>query len=127
MDVSLSGLIAEQGAISAYVTVYGILACYVFLGIAIIVAVVFPAIQMFQNFKSAIAALAGIGALVLLFLLCYSMSAAETFSIQSGAETITVDGGQMKAVEACLYLYYIMLGFTILCVLVTPLFQYIKK
>jgi len=124
MDVSLSGLIAQEGAISAYVTVYGIIASYIFLGVAAFLALVFPVIQMFRDFKKALFFIGGIAVLFLLFMLCYSMSVAEAYTTSVGDTTATA--GQMKLVEALLYLLYIVLGLGVFSVLVAPFLKFLK-
>ena len=125
MDVSLSGLIEQEGAISAYVTVYGIFACYIFLCVAAFVALIFPLIQMFREFKKALFLIGGAGVLVLLFMLCYSMSASETYTTTVG-EVKTISAEIMKLVEALLYLLYIVLGLGVFSVLVAPFLKYLK-
>ena len=124
MDVTLSGLIAQEGAISAYVTVYGIFAAYVFLGVAAFFAIIFPVLQMFRDFKKALFVIAGVAVLLLLFMLCYSMSVAEAYTTSVGDTTATA--GQMKLVEALLYLLYIVLGLGVFSVLVSPFLKYLK-
>jgi hypothetical protein len=111
----------------AYVTIFGIIALYVFLAVAIFVTLLFPVLQMFKDFKTALGAIVGVGALFLVFMLCYSLSVAEPFSITTANGVQITSAGTMKAVEACIYMLYFMLGAAILSVVVAPLLNYFKK
>lgn len=56
----------------------GIYITYLLMGLAIIGAVVFPIVQMAGDIKKAKGALIGIGALLVVFFISYSLSTAET-------------------------------------------------
>ena len=111
----------------AYVTIYGIFALYLVLSVAIFLALLFPAIQMFKDFKTALGAIAGVGALVLLFMVCYWLSVAEPFTILTAEGPQVTSAETMRAVEACIYMLYFMLAAAILSVMIAPLVSYLKK
>ena len=115
------------GVAGAYVTIYGIIALYVFLAVAILLAIIFPAIQMFKSLKTALTALAAAGIISLFFLACYWMSAGEAMTVIAGDKVEVVSEGTMKMVEAFMYMLYFMLGIAILSVAVAPLVSYLKK
>ena len=111
----------------AYVTIYGIMALYIFLAVGIFLALLFPIIGMFKDFKTALGAIAGVGALVLLFLFCYWLSVAEPFTVMTAEGPEVTSAETMRAVEACIYMLYFMLCAAALSVVVAPLVSYLKK
>jgi hypothetical protein len=111
----------------AYVTIYGIIALYIFLAVGILVALFFPIVGMFKDFKTALGAIFGVGALLLLFLFCYWLSVAEPFVVDTGDGPVTTSAETMRAVEACIYMLYFMLCAGILSVVFAPLVSYLKK
>jgi len=115
------------GMFGAYVTIYGIWALYIFLAVGIILALIFPIIGMFKDIKTALGAIAGVGALVLLFLFCYWLSVAEPFTVMSAEGPEVTSAETMRAVEACIYMLYFMLCAAALSVVVAPLVSYLKK
>ena len=127
MTWTLSNLIAEVGTLGAYIVAYGTITAYVFFALALLLAILFPAIQMVRDFKKALKTLAGVGIFVVIFLVCYTISVAEPMTTSSGEDTITVSGESMKMVEAWLYMTYVMFAGAILAVIIAPLSQYIKK
>jgi len=102
---------------------YGITVAYVFFGVALLLVIFFPTLQMIRNLKGAVKTLASIGIIALIFLLCYSISVAEP---TMGPKDEMISGGTMKLVEAWIYMVYIMLGGAILAVVITPLSRYLK-
>jgi len=115
------------GMLGAYVTIYGIWALYIFLAVAIILALIFPIIGMLKDFKTALGAIAGVGALILLFMFCYWLSVGEPFVVDTGEGPVTTSAETMRAVEACIYMLYFMLCAAILSVIVAPVVSYLKK
>ena len=113
--------------LGASVTIFGIYALYVFLAVAIFLTLLFPAIQMFKDFKTALGVIAGVGALVLVFMFCYWLSVAEPFTVMQADGPEVTSAETMRLVEACIYMLYFMLCAAILSVLVAPLLSYIKK
>ena len=113
--------------LGAYVTIYGIVTLYIFLAVAIVLALVFPAIQMFKSLKTALTALAALAVIFLFFMICYWMSAGEAMTVIAGDKVEVVSEGTMKMVEAFIYMLYFMLGIAILSVAVAPLVSYLKK
>ena len=109
-------------SLSDLIVNYGTILAYIFLGVAILLTIAFPLIQMVRDFKKALKTLAGVGAIVLAFMVCYWTSAGEAMTVND----IHVAGGLMKIVEACLYLGYVMFVGAVLAVVITPLSRYIK-
>ena len=101
---------------------YGIPLAYLALGVAALGAVVFPIIQMVQDLKKAVTAFVAIGIILVVFLGCYALSANEPFSIGE----INVAAGQMRFIEAGIYLFYLLLAGSVLAILITPLSRYLK-
>ena len=101
---------------------YGIPLAYIALGIALLGVIVFPVIQMFRDLKKAVTTFASIGILVVVFLGCYLLSANEPFSIGD----IHVAAGQMRFVEAGIYLTYMLLGGSLLAILYSTASRYFK-
>ena len=101
---------------------FGIPLAYVALAIAIVAAVVFPAIQMVTDFKKAKAALGGVGILVLTFLLSYVL--ADSQPLTTNYETM--EGGQMKFVESGLYLVYVLFAVSLLAIAYASVSRYFK-
>jgi len=108
--------------LSDFIVEYGIFATYIFLGVGILLALIFPAIQMVREFKKALKTLIGVGALILVFMLCYWMSTGEAVTISG----ISVSAGVMQIVEACLYLAYLMMAVAILAIVLTSFARYLK-
>jgi hypothetical protein len=111
----------------AYVTIIGIIVLYVILAVAIFVTLLFPLIQTFKDLKAALGVIAGVGALVLLFMFCYWLGAAEPFSYDTAEGVKIIPEGTMRIVEACIYMLYMMLCAAILSVIVAPVVSYLKK
>ncbi len=105
-----------------FISTYGIYLAYFALAVAALAAIVFPLIQMFQDLKNAKTAFIGIGAVAVVFLLCYMM--ADKVALTIGDATATA--GQMKWVEASLYLFYVMLAGSILAILYSTVSRYFK-
>jgi len=106
-----------------YATVFG----YCLLGVAIFLMLVFPAIQMVQDFKKAIGALVGLVLMGLIFFLCYSMGTAEELTVISGDKVETIAAGTMKIVDACIFMAYTLLVGAILVLILTSFARYIKQ
>ncbi len=105
-----------------FIVSFGIPLAYVALGIAIIAALAFPFIQMFQDLKKAKSAFFGIGALIVLFIICYVLAANEPFSIGD----INISAGQMRTIEAGIYLFYFTLVGSIIAILYSTVSRYFK-
>ena len=112
--------------ISRFIVDYGIIFTYILFGIAIVLIVGFSAAQMFQDFKKAISALVGVGALILLFLLCYWLSTAEPLTYFTASGDVVTPGSTMKMVEACIYMAYFLFCGAILALIVTSFARYLK-
>jgi len=101
---------------------YSLYATYIVFGIALVLTITFPIIQMIGNFKKAIGGLVAIGALVLAFVVCYALTTGEEFVRGDTYASAEV----MRIVEASLYLAYIMFAGTVLAIVATSFSRYIK-
>ena len=95
---------------------------YIALGLAALGAVAFPIIQMFKDLKKAITTFVAIGILVVVFFVCYSLSANEPFT---KGDTY-VAAGQMRYIEAGIIMFYMLLGGSILAILYSSVSRYFK-
>jgi hypothetical protein len=105
-----------------FIVSYIIPLAYLALGIAALGAVVFPVIQMLQDLKKAKTALIGVGAVVVLFVICYLLADNQPFTVKE----ISVTGGQMKMVEASIFTFYILLTGSIVAILYSSVSRYFK-
>ena len=96
---------------------------YIGLGVAALSAIAFPLIQMFQDLKKAKTTFIGIGAVVVLFLICYLLAGNQDFTVGEKA----LAGGQMKLVEASLYTFYCLLMIAVLSILYSSVSRYFIK
>ena len=101
---------------------FGLPLAYVALGIATLVAIVFPVMQMATDFKKAKSALVGIGILVAIFLLSYVL--ADNQPLTTNYETM--EGGQMKLIEAGLYLVYMLFAASLIAIVYASVSRYFK-
>jgi len=123
LEIALEGL----DPVSRLIVNYGTIFAYFLLGVAIFLVLMFSTFQMFQDFKKAVSALVGVGALALLFLLCYWLSAAEPLTYFTATGDIFTPGSTMKMVEACIYMAYFLFSGAILVLIVTSFARYIKQ
>ena len=105
---------------------YGLIFTYIVFGIGVLSAFVFPAIQLFQNLKKALTALAGVCGLVLLYLLFYMLASSEAFTISTGTGDTTISAGVMKFVEANLFMTYAIFAFSVLAIVYSSVSNYFK-
>ena len=101
---------------------FGIPLAYIALAIAAVAAVAFPAIQMAQDLKKAKIALAGVGILLLVFILSYVMAGSEALTTNYE----TVEGSQMKLIEGSLYMVYILFTVSVIAILYASVSRYFK-
>jgi len=105
---------------------YLILFAYIIFGVTTILAVVFALLPLFQNLKKALTTLAGIGGLVLFYLLCYMLTSGDPFTITTGTGDETTSGAVMKLVEANMFMTYITLVIALLAILYSSIASYFK-
>ncbi len=105
-----------------FIVTYGIYLAYFALVVATLAAIIFPLLQMFRDLTNAKTAFIGIGAVVVVFFLCYLLAGKEPLTIGE----IVASGGQMKMVEASLYVFYILLASSILAILYSTISRYFK-
>lgn len=105
-----------------FVTSYGIYLAYFAIVVAVLGALAFPLIQMFQNLKKARMALLGIGIVVVLFLVCWLLSGDAEFSVGD----TTVAGPKMRVVEAAIFTFYSLLAVSIVAILYSSISRYFK-
>jgi hypothetical protein len=81
----------------------GIYIVYLFFGVALVSAVLLPLINAIRNPAGLIKSLIGVGALVVAFIIVYSISGSE---VSSKAAAMGVDEGGSKMIGAGLMLFY---------------------
>ena len=101
---------------------FGIPLAYIVFGIALLGMIVFPVLQMVQDFKKALSAFVAIGIILVVFFLCYALAANEPFTVQD----INVAAGKMRFFEAGIFLIYLLFCGAFLAILVAPLSRYLK-
>jgi len=101
---------------------YGIPLAYIAFGLAALGAVVFPIIQMLKDLKKAITTFVAIGILVVVFFVCYLLSANEPFT----KGDVYVAAGQMRYIEAGIIMFYMLLGGSILAIIYSSVSRYFK-
>jgi hypothetical protein len=107
---------------SDFITAYGLPFTYIVLGIAVLSAILFPLVQMFQDLKKARTAFLGIAAVIAVFFLCWAMAKNEPFAIG----TIKVTGEQMQWVEAGIFTFYALLAISVAAILYSTVSRYFK-
>ena len=101
---------------------FGIPLVYVALAIAVLSAVAFPVLQMVSDFKKAKTAIAGVGVLILVFLLTYMLAGNQPLTTNYA----TVPGEQMKLIEASLYMVYILFVVSVIAIIASSVSRYFK-
>lgn len=96
--------------------------CFLLLGVAGIVAIVFPIFGMVKDFKKARNSLIGIGALAIIFAIGYGMSTDEAYVI---GERV-VEGTTSQRSEAGLVTFYIMIFLAIGAIVFTEISKAFK-
>ena len=79
--------------------------CYLLVGVAALSAVVFPIIRMAQDFTSAKNSLIGVGALLVVFGVSYSLASSE---VLSSYEEYLTDEGSIKMIGGSIIAFYIL-------------------
>jgi len=105
-----------------HVVDFGLPFTYFIFAVALLSAVAFPAIQLFQDVKKAITALVGVVGLALVYLLCYLLAKSEPLILAE--ETITAE--TMKFVEANLFMTYITFSIAVIAILYSSVSKYFK-
>lgn len=85
-----------------FMTNYGIIICYILLGIATVAAVVFPVFGLIKNPKGAKGALLGLLTLVLVVGVSYALSS------DTNPSKIEISASAAKQVDTGLYAFYIL-------------------
>ena len=101
---------------------FGIPFAYFCLGVAALSAVVFPIIQMIQNWKKAITALIGVGAVAVLFLICFLLADKQEFTIGDKYAS----AAQMQLVEGSIFTFYALLLIAVIAILYSSVSSYFK-
>lgn len=81
----------------------GIYIVYLFFGVALVTAVVLPLINAIKHPAGLVKSLMGVGALVILFIITYSVSGSE---VSSKAAAMGIDASGSKFIGAGLILFY---------------------
>ena len=113
---------------------FGIPLVYIALLIAALCIIAFSVFQMVQDLKKARVALASIGILVVVFFLCYLLTAdinAYTNFVKDGASFVTIKAidlpfRQIQMVEASIFLFYILLLGSFLAIVYASVSRYFK-
>jgi uncharacterized membrane protein YozB (DUF420 family) len=101
-----------------FIVSFGIPLAYIALTVAALAAIMFPVIYMLQDLKKAKSALIGVGTVAVVFLISYLLA--------DGQDIEKATAGQMKMVEAGMYLFYILLGTSIVAILYFTVSRYFK-
>jgi hypothetical protein len=84
----------------------GIYLSYVFVGVALVAAVVLPLVNALKHPAGLVKSLMGVGGLVVLFIIAYSLSGSE---VSAKAIAMGVDDAGSKMIGAGLILFYFVL------------------
>lgn len=98
---------------------------YVALGLCVVLAFLFPVISIITQPKNAIRVLIGIGAIVLIGVIAYSVSSNEFTDFQLSTLKITETGS--RQVGAALLATYVIAGASVLAILYAEVSSLIKK
>ena len=105
-----------------FVVDYGIPFMYIIFAVALLLALVFPAIQIFSDFKKAIVGLLSVVGLIGLYLLCFVLAKGEALTLGEkfhSAETI-------KFVNASLFMGYISFLLSLLAIAYSAISGFFK-
>jgi hypothetical protein len=102
------------------IVTYGIPLAYIFLGVALLGTIVFPIIQMIKEPKKSLVTFAAIAGMVVIFFICYALSAYEPLTVGNSTAT----AGQMKIVEAGVFMAYILFAVALLAILYSSVSRY---
>ena len=119
--------LAKLDGVSRFIVNYCTLFGYCLLGVAILLMILFPAIQMFQDFKKALGTLGGFVIMLVVFLVCYWMGTAEEITMISGDKIVHVTAGTMKIVDAFIFMAYTLLIGAVVILILTSFARYIKQ
>ncbi len=96
---------------------------YILTGLAIVGAIVGPLISSLSDPKSLLKSGLGIGALVVVFLISYSLSGNEVTPLY---EKFNVDAGLSQALGGVLTMVYLLLGIAFVSIIVTEVSKIVK-
>lgn len=100
---------------------------YVFLGITIILAIIFPIYTLIQRPKSAISALVGIVGIVIIVLIGYFMGSGHMLKMPESYHGPDNNPATLKLTDAGIYTMYILLALAILGIIGTEIIKVFKK
>jgi hypothetical protein len=101
----------------------GLYIAYVLLFVAIGAAILFPLLYIIKDPKGVVKSLAGIGALVVIFILCYAMSGDE---VTPKYLTYGVGSGSSKMIGAGLMMFYAVLAISVVGVIYSEISKALK-
>ncbi|MDR1673265.1 MAG: hypothetical protein LBS09_07405 [Bacteroidales bacterium] len=110
---------------SDFIVSFGLPLAYIAFFIPAIAAIAFPLIFLFQDIKKAKSALIGIGALIVVFVICYVL--ADSTPYDAGGAIGIVTSGEMKMINASLLGVYILGAGSILAIAYASVSRYFKK
>lgn len=96
---------------------------YILTGLAIVGAIVGPLISSLSDPKSLLKSGLGIGALVVVFLISYSLSGNEVTPLY---EKFNVDAGLSQTLGGVLTMVYLLLGIAFVSIIVTEVSKIVK-
>lgn len=101
----------------------GIYLSYIFLGVALIAAVVLPLVSALKHPAGLVKSLVGVGGLVVLFIVAYTLSGSE---VSAKAIAMGVDDSGSKMIGAGLILFYFVLVAAALGIVVSEISKALK-
>lgn len=93
--------------------------------LTIVLTIVMPLVAVFQNPKSAVRSLIGLGAIVVVFLVSYALATDDPITLASG--NVIDNSFELKFSDTALYATYIAFAGVILSILYGELYKVFKK
>ncbi|GAB4278982.1 MAG: hypothetical protein Kow0068_02820 [Marinilabiliales bacterium] len=100
---------------------------YIFLGITIFLAIIFPIYTLIQRPKSAISALVGIIGLAIIILISYFMASGELLDMPKSYHGPDNNPTTLKLTDAGIYTMYILLALAIFGIIATEVMKVFKR
>ncbi len=101
----------------------GIYLTYIFVAVALVAAVVLPLVHAIKHPAALVKSLVGVGAIVVLFIIAYTVSGTERSSI---ATAMGVEEGALKLIGAGLTLFYFLLLISIVGIIASEISKAFK-
>jgi hypothetical protein len=101
----------------------GIYAAYLFFGVALVSAIVLPLVNALKSPAGLVKSLAGVGGLVVLFIISYTLSGSE---VSAKAKAAGISEGSSQLIGAGLTLFYIVFVIAVLGVVYSEINKALK-